>query len=424
MLGLYDFENDQFSWVDLTETNKNILGIDGICSANNRYYLISQLKPGGISGLVVLNANLKVENNYQLVHSNDVHSIISYENGFLIADTGTNRINKILINKDVIVEDEFWRYDSEGKDTVHLNSITKLNNQIIAAMFGNKPKEGWQNVKSGKIIEVTTNSVICDNLFHPHSLITINDTLYWLESKTGSVHKYSEKNGHEIIMNFDGYLRGFAYDEKYFYVGASAKRRKSRSTGVLNDSISINPQDSHSWIYRINRNDLQYEKKMLTCYGSEIYDLFTLSKKYFIDNTQAIAKRIWHYEDEYLNLKEKNSKIDIAFKMIIREYVQNREWEKALSHIERILDTSIDAELEYMLAFILQMKNENLERSLKYYDLALKHGFDEFWIVYNRGQLYLTLGKRDLAMQDLERALFLKPEDEHVIKILNNLKNN
>lgn len=426
-MGVYDYDKEEFGWIDSNKIGENVMGINGIATRNKKYYVITQLRNGGISGLAILNKeDLQFVKNYELQETNDAHSLIPYNDGFLITDTGKNRLVKFTIvhNEDRINETEFWRYNNDGIDTMHVNSVAKIGNQLFVAMFGAKPEEGWKEAKSGKILNITTKQTIFEGLHHPHSITAIDETLYWLESGTGIIHRYSNAKGHESFLKLDGYLRGLTFDKKYLYVAASGHRRKSRSTGVPNIPQSSTKEESRSWIYRIKRKNGGYERKELTYYGTEIYDLFLLEKKYdFIKYGNPIIQRLWKYEDTYFNLEGKTMEIDEAFRSIIRKYVENKEWDVALPFIKQTLSRAEDAEMEYLLAFILQSKQEMLDKSLEYYDLALKHGFDEFWIRYNRGQLHATRGHRELAIVDLEIALKLHPNDQNIPIMINNLKN-
>ena len=77
-----------------------------------------------------------------------------------------------------------------------------------------------------------------------------------------------------------------------------------------------------------------------------------------------------------------------------------------------------DAEWNYLAAFILQQSQSRLADALSRYNLALKYGFDEFWVRYNRGALHAQMGNPDQAMVDLMRAVELKPDHEGVKQML------
>jgi len=161
-----------------------------------------------------------------------------------------------------------------------------------------KSKKGWSFTEGEKIIEIPTNRIICQNIDHPHSLLTIDDELYWLESKTSSIHRFSKIGNHEIILKLKGYLRGFTFDSENFYVASSGVRRRSKSSGTINVPPSTNLEDAHCWIYKINRKTLEYEKKDLTVFGTEIYDLVLVPSKIVLNRDEdAVLKRIWKYEE-------------------------------------------------------------------------------------------------------------------------------
>ena len=182
-LGIYDYDKEEFGWIDFHKINENVMGSNGISSYNEKYYVVTQLQVGGVSGLVAFNKqDLQILDIHRLKESNDAHSLIAHDNGFLIADTGKNRLVKItLTNRDTeINETEFWSYNNDGKDTVHLNSMAKLGNEIFVTIFGTKPQEGWKKAKFGKIINITTNQTVFENLHHPHSITVIDEKLLLL----------------------------------------------------------------------------------------------------------------------------------------------------------------------------------------------------------------------------------------------------
>lgn len=304
-LGIVDYQNNQFQWIDLERIQKTVHGTTGIILSNNQYFCLTQLE--GNSGLSVLNSKMELENFFSFPTSHDVHSIIPIDDGFLVTDTSKNRINKIVINynKNELEEIEFWKYNNDETDTVHINSMTKCDGKIYISIMGQKDEKGWSFTENGKIIEIPTNRVICQNIHHPHSLLTIDDELYCLESKTSSIHRFSKMGNHEIILKLEGYLRGFTFDSKNFYVASSGVRKRSKGTGTVHVPVSTDPEDTHSWIYKINRKTLEYEKKDLTVFGTEIFDLVIIPSKIVLNlDEDAVLKRIWKYEEAVFNIRE------------------------------------------------------------------------------------------------------------------------
>ena len=78
------------------------------------------------------------------------------------------------------------------------------------------------------------------------------------------------------------------------------------------------------------------------------------------------------------------------------------------------------AEREYLLGFCLQHIGKNPEAALKHYDSAIQFGFDEFWVLYHRGQLLMNLGEGQLALDDLRRACTIRPDHADAARLLKN----
>jgi tetratricopeptide (TPR) repeat protein len=75
-----------------------------------------------------------------------------------------------------------------------------------------------------------------------------------------------------------------------------------------------------------------------------------------------------------------------------------------LEAIAELYPTS--AEAHYLLGFAFTIL-KSFEQAKAEFNLALKLGFDEFWVLYNRGSLYLDEGDYEAAVSDLERAVAL-----------------
>ena len=98
---------------------------------------------------------------------------------------------------------------------------------------------------------------------------------------------------------------------------------------------------------------------------------------------------------------------------VIQNLVDDKDYDKAIEEIKELSKRwPTDGRLNYFLGFCLQTLNKDPQKSLAHYDLALKYGYDEFWVKYHRGILYMRLGELQKASLDLERALALKPWDD------------
>ena len=61
---------------------------------------------------------------------------------------------------------------------------------------------------------------------------------------------------------------------------------------------------------------------------------------------------------------------------------------------------------------------KDYENAIHHYNLALKYGFDKFWVLYNRGSLYLERNMIEDAKNDLKNAYELNPQHEGVRRLL------
>jgi hypothetical protein len=302
ILGAYDFENDYFQWIDATSVAPGSGGATGITVANGHYWVIQQAIS---SSVIKLDAEFKAAAAYPLPVSRDAHSLTSFNGGFLVADTLRNCVNFARLTDDgsAFVESEFWRQcQSNDKDEAHVNSICDVNGEVYVSFFGEKPANGWQSSQNGKILNINSGEVICDSLQHPHTLVLSCGDIYWLESKAGLLHKYTPGGKHEVMLRLDGYLRGLVFEDDFIYIGASAVRRKSRSTGTLNQIISGNPDEFHCWIYRVSQKTGAVERRNMTGFGAEIYDLYPVPVMPFemskFSSAYALASRLWRMEDD------------------------------------------------------------------------------------------------------------------------------
>jgi len=95
------------------------------------------------------------------------------------------------------------------------------------------------------------------------------------------------------------------------------------------------------------------------------------------------------------------------------------EWERAEYLGRKMLELRPDlAEAHYSYAFTLQVWGKSLETAVHHYDEALRLGYAEFWVRYNRGTAYLGLKQYQQAFEDLSVAQKLDPKHEGVKPLL------
>jgi tetratricopeptide (TPR) repeat protein len=126
-----------------------------------------------------------------------------------------------------------------------------------------------------------------------------------------------------------------------------------------------------------------------------------------LDQKNSVAQELLRDVEQHLKFNK------------IREMVSNSEYQKASIQLEDLLNKfPTDAQLNYYYAFCLHRKKIDLNEALRYYDVALKNGFNEFWVRYNRGSLLAEAGDKQAAVADLERALALNPQNKAVQDLL------
>ncbi|MBI4319777.1 MAG: DUF4915 domain-containing protein [Chloroflexi bacterium] len=307
-LGIYDFDSCAFKWVELAGVGEPVGGATGLSRYHGGYACLVQLPTFcGASALVLLDQDLHLREVHRLVETGDAHSLAALEDGFLANDSLRNRLIRIDLSPDgkSVREVEFWRGSDEPRDVLHVNSVALLNGEPYVSLFGPGPGGDWEYARSGRILNTSADHVACNNLFHPHSLKNVDGTLCWLESRRGLVHRYSAELGHEVVAKLEGYVRGLAHDAQHLYVGASAIRRRPKGGGTPNVVGTLTPENSNSWLYRIDRQTLAVERRRLTAFSSEIYDVLVLegfeNTISFLDQEpDPVVRRMWSFEDEYL----------------------------------------------------------------------------------------------------------------------------
>jgi hypothetical protein len=276
-LGVFDFDSEHFAWIYSNQQEMLWHGVDGICQRAGAYWFLPQVAWEGISALARLGEDPILRFYGLLTETRDAHSLVPYQDGFLVADTRRNRLMYIEPSRDHTVrETEYWKYCQAERDVVHVNSIARLGSDIYVSLLGEKPADGWAHAVNGMILNISRSEVICRGLIHPHSLLNIQDSLYWLESGTGTLLSFSPAQGLRVVARLKNYVRGLTYDDAYIYVGASGSRPVSRSTGLPNPPIDPEADEACSWIYRLHRGDLSIERKRSPSFRREIYDLASI----------------------------------------------------------------------------------------------------------------------------------------------------
>lgn len=108
----------------------------------------------------------------------------------------------------------------------------------------------------------------------------------------------------------------------------------------------------------------------------------------------------------------------VPYELPYKKAFLDGDYADALKLYDSIKDTSLYGAMEmYEHAYCLHVTNTNPEQAVALYSKALKAGFDEFWVRYNRADAYLRLGGEvslQKAKEDIRAAYTLDPEHEGV----------
>lgn len=302
-LGHYDVERGRFRWIDLgKQQDTPILSTTGLCFGEDRFWCV---RPGAREARL-----LTFDQRFTLTRVDtvpgvwDAHSLARFEDGLLINDTGKNALVQIWWQGERIEQRTIWQDPVEEVDRVHVNSVTAYRGAAVVSMIGPKPADGWWHAHDGQILNITTGEVICQDLAHPHSLLVFDDVLYWVESRAKKVHAFSPERGHRVVADLaelPGYPRGLAMDERFFYVGASARRRHSKSTGLALPPVALTYAEASSWLYRIDRETQTVDRWNFAALGEEFYDLAAVPPGFEAPGAaeaDPAVERIWRLIDE------------------------------------------------------------------------------------------------------------------------------
>ena len=132
-----------------------------------------------------------------------------------------------------------------SEDRCHLNGMALKNGipKYATAFNQGNSFQSWREdiTKTGVVFDLETNEVIVDNLPMPHSPRLFGDGLYVLLSATGELVKIDVKTGkYDVVVKFDGFVRGMSLHKDYLFVGLSKLRKNSSTFGKLDFAEKAN----------------------------------------------------------------------------------------------------------------------------------------------------------------------------------------
>ena len=125
-----------------------------------------------------------------------------------------------------------------SEDRCHLNGMAFSRGvpRYVTAFNRGNSQQSWREdiTRTGIVMDVESNEVICENLAMPHSPRLFNDELYLLLSATGELIRLDTISGkYDIVLRVKGFVRGMSMHSDYLFIGLSKLRKNSSTFGKL-----------------------------------------------------------------------------------------------------------------------------------------------------------------------------------------------
>ena len=205
----------------------------------------------------------------------DTHGLIDAGYALYAVSTGTDGVLRLW--PDLSRYELLQPFPAAGQDAHHINDICRHRGDIVFSMFGARRRYGLRN---GALMSLNDGSPYFDGLSDPHSVTSDGDSLYVLESPTGTLYRIGDE-GFEKVLSVLGYARGLCITPNHFIVDISAQRGKSRLGGArrkerLLPDPEMASQVSRCGLYVCDRATGGHCFIDLMAYGSEIYQVAAL----------------------------------------------------------------------------------------------------------------------------------------------------
>ena len=225
------------------------------------------------SGLVKLDSEYQVVKINRTTESFNLHGITidSTRNALYVNETKFDRIGVYDIETlKRIDEITLGKLDNENNDQHHINDAVIINNKLHVMMFSLNGVWHNQVWNDGGIARVDVDTkeidkIIISGLRQPHSLEMHNNDIYYCNSRECNIY-----HGDRMLCQFNGYTRGLAKWNEYFYVGQSKARRLS----AFRENFTNISMDTgvHIWNSVINTS------RFINILAEQIFDIILLQK--------------------------------------------------------------------------------------------------------------------------------------------------
>ena len=247
------------------------IGVNGLAHYSGGILLV----PQNAQQLVMLDTQLAVSDVWDVPDVTGGHSIAVHGSKAYVVCT---RTDSILEFEPDCAARCYWRANSGGADTLHMNSALWVDDTLYLSAFGPKTdSEGlWNSAAHGHILDVAAGRYVADAIYHPHTIVHYDGQLYWCESAKMAV---CNQSGQRLEVG-RGYVRGMTIDARHLIVGISRGRNMSVSTGRRIIRSLWRESECSLLVYRHDTSQLGNSTLLseisLADYGDEIYDILPL----------------------------------------------------------------------------------------------------------------------------------------------------
>ena len=227
--GLYSFD------IQSREMKKVVNGLcHGIVEGKDYIYLVDDTQ-----GIRVLEKDFIMREKFELPSKSRPHGIAYCPERELIfiSFSGRDSISIYEAHSYKQVDEIFLsnKWQRTGIAQHHMNDLCVLGNSLYVSMFSFSGN--WKiGLYDGGILEFDIDSrelvmPVVTDLWMPHTPTVIEDKIFYCDSMRGKVYSGTW----DLMTEFNGFVRGLAYDGEFYYVGQSMHRYIDRCQGTTNN---------------------------------------------------------------------------------------------------------------------------------------------------------------------------------------------
>lgn len=227
--GLYSYD------IATRQKKKLIPGVcHGIVQSGNRIFMVDDLV-----GVRIMNLDFETIEILDMPAKSSPHGIAHCpkRNMLFVNFSGLDAIGMYDLNSGTFLGEIplSEKFNKTGTPQHHINDCCVYGDYLYVSMFS--ASGNWKiGLYDGCILQFDIDSRKClgpvaTDLWMPHSPTVINGILHYCDSMRGIVTDTTWR----VMSQFNGFIRGIAYDGNFFYIGQSTHRYIDRRAGTTNN---------------------------------------------------------------------------------------------------------------------------------------------------------------------------------------------